>query len=66
MLGKKKLDDCTMTNKCPFCDVPCGNDHCPYYEEYCDKIKLKGLEEENKRLKEQIRDIVNWKAKCEY
>lgn len=42
-----------MKTKCPFCETPCGNEHCPYYEE--DEDKNKGLEEENKRLKETIK-----------
>lgn len=23
----------TMSGKCPFCETPCGNDHCPYKED---------------------------------
>ena len=45
---------------------PCGNEHCPYYEEEVQERNIKGLEEENKRLKEQIKDILNWKNRCEY
>lgn len=50
--------------KCPFCKIPCGNDHCPYEKEEekvveDDKI-LKGLEEENKRLKEIVKNMQNY------
>ena len=46
--------------KCPFCEVPCKQEHCPYYEEF--KLKeyqknLKGLQEENIRLKQTILDL---------
>lgn len=59
---------------CPFCSTPCGNDHCPYMEEEvklkeqknCDIIK-RGLEEENRRLKETVRTLQEWISKngCE-
>lgn len=52
--------------KCPFCTNPCGNEHCPYQkeekEDSCDK-KIKGLEEENKRLKDQLLELIKWMGK---
>jgi len=52
-----------MPVKCPFCTDPCGNDHCPYSndekESQCAKI-IRGLEEENKRLKEQLIEMTKW------
>lgn len=47
--------------KCPFCKDPCGNSHCPYNEpeiinEDCEK-EIKGLEQENSRLKEHIKKL---------
>ncbi len=52
--------------KCPFCVNPCGNEHCPYQkeeeEDSCDK-KIKGLEEENKRLKDQLLELIKWMGK---
>lgn len=45
--------------KCPFCIKPCGNEHCPYYENVEDNCQkeVKGLEEENKRLREAIKQL---------
>lgn len=46
--------------KCPFCSNPCGNSHCPYYEDQieheCNK-QIKGLVEENIRLKDHIKQL---------
>lgn len=57
-------------SKCPFCAIPCNNDHCPYDKEAestekedskedcedCD-TKIRGFEEENKRLRQMIREM---------
>lgn len=52
-------------SKCPFCEIPCNNEHCAYKEDKeqdksddCDK-KLKGLIEENKRLLQLIKEMSN-------
>lgn len=49
--------------KCPFCTKPCGNSHCPYYQE-TNKCQLEktiiGLEKENKRLKEHISQLLKY------
>jgi hypothetical protein len=29
----KFLDEIIEKNQCPFCNVPCGNEHCPYNNE---------------------------------
>lgn len=51
--------------KCPFCADPCGNEHCPYQKEEKESYdkKLKGLEEENKRLKDQLIELIKWMGK---
>ena len=46
--------------KCPFCVEPCGNDHCPYYEKKEEDKELISLKEENKRLKETIKQLQEW------
>lgn len=53
---------------CPFCKIPCGNEHCPYFKEQTSeelKSKVKGLEEENKRLKQTIKDFEKFAKKEE-
>lgn len=53
--------------KCPFCSDPCGNEHCPYNEDQEKEPKcaiiIKGLEEENKRLKDHIIELIRWLSK---
>jgi hypothetical protein len=46
--------------KCPFCSVPCGNSHCPYYQDQKDLdcgVQAKRLTEENIRLKDHIKQL---------
>lgn len=54
--------------KCPFCPEPCGNTHCPYYE---DDVEVKtanidkGLKEECDRLREYIKQLERYISKKE-
>lgn len=45
-----------MVDKCPFCKIPCGNDHCPYTKTE-DIPNCIGLIEENKRLKDLLKNL---------
>lgn len=49
--------------KCPFCKQPCNQKHCPYFEEKQESLcedRIKGLQEENRRLKETIKELQNY------
>jgi uncharacterized protein YlxW (UPF0749 family) len=44
--------------RCPFCEIPCENEHCAYIDEDEKKEReIRRLEKENSMLKQTVKDL---------
>jgi DNA repair exonuclease SbcCD ATPase subunit len=55
------VDGKFVVDKCPFCKVPCGNEHCPYYEDSENKKEKTDNLEELKKTIEAIEEYIRKK-----